>query len=330
MATHIILDCTSYVNSANAAKYKIEAQVDQVDTGDLPFSEIFVHTIVDFTDPKADTFKRVANITDLNGVTRGRDAANSAGQTDYLRSSVTLEYDSVLVATEVKNTLLARVDTLITEWITYNTKFLAPTGSDFPLEDTSITVAAVETYKTALATKDAKETSVAAATVALNSASTAVATAQTSLTEKTADSVLCAQLMSLLGAAVAGEAAFRTATDTFLVQCSTFYASADPASASAITFAAQLVTEQTAATAEKQNCQGNLAQLQTQLTTACATKTAAVTTAAAAKVAADTSYAAARTTLAAAEAELAAAVTAVDSALAAVLSVCPSFDPSTV
>lgn len=110
--------------------------------GQLPYTQVFVKQVVTRDDPKDDTFLRVAQVSDLTTLPRGRAAAllaSSAETLTYLDDIATLAYDTLDTAVTAQTTIRDRVNLLVSDWITYNTQFQA-----YPTAETILLPIAVE------------------------------------------------------------------------------------------------------------------------------------------------------------------------------------------
>lgn len=167
--------------------------------GDLPSRNLFVVTIADPLNPKADAlarvaepmdlrrlsgrlhvrvdaadlvyistdpFARVANLDDLTTLVEDRAEAVRRGATQYLSSSVTIVYDNATTADAAYRQLLARLSTLVTSWRSYIEGFETAPSQSYPLPATAISV------------EDERRAAYAAARAARLRAEAALATAQ--------------------------------------------------------------------------------------------------------------------------------------------------------
>lgn len=350
-------DSTTVFDALGAAKFRVVSSITYVKPGDLPLatgatlSEVFVHSIIDSTDPKQDKFLRVANIHDLTTIVRGRDNALLASQSTYLSLSFTVEFDDVTTAAAAKLVVQTRVDELIADWIKYTTEFLIPTDFPMPAPEATLVVAAKAAYKTAAATSVEKEAALVTANAASTEAVAAAGRASAAYTAALTASNQCNQLSQNAVSMKAAEDAFRAAMNTFktgeggfATQAATFTTAADAAEllnpnagfrTAITTFQGQaaantsvLTNAAAALTAELQNGKPVLDALVISIAGQCAAHTAAVTAAAVTKATADGTVATTQTAQTQAQAAATAAATAKDAALAAVLLVCSDFDPN--
>jgi len=173
------------------------------DRGDLPFSEIFVVTIADPSDPKQDVYARVAeplefrqtvagtsiyvkvrsddmvtiagdpfarvsNPNELTSMPRDRVIAVRTGKTEYLTPAITLIYDTLTSADAAYRQLLDRLSSLVTEWLTASGAFVT---TPYALYSLPVVSDAEETrrataWRAARATRVTAETARDAATAA--------------------------------------------------------------------------------------------------------------------------------------------------------------------
>lgn len=166
--------------SDGTVKYEVTAII--TDRGDLPSTDLFVLQIVDPAAPKSDvlarvatplelkqtdpssplyvkvvstditriegdTFARIANVNDVTALPRDRVVAVREGQTLYLGSSLTLIYDNITTADAAYRQLNARLSALVTEWRTYITSFATTPSQLYALP---IVDASEEAERTAL------------------------------------------------------------------------------------------------------------------------------------------------------------------------------------
>jgi hypothetical protein len=348
-------DSTTVFDALGAAKFRIVSSITYVKPGDLPLapgatlSEVFVHSIIDSTDPKQDKFLRVANIHDLTTIVRGRDNALLASQDTYLSLSFTVEFNDVTTAAAAKLVVQTRVDELIADWIKYTTEFIVPTDFPMPAPEATLVVAAKAAYKTAASNSDKKEAELVTANAASAEAVAAAGRASSTYTAALTASNQCNQLSQNAVSMKAAEDAFRaamnvfkTGEDGFATQAAAFTAVAaveptpSPGLVSAVvTFQGQMAANTAvltnagaALTAELQNGKPVLDALVTSIAAQCAAHTAAVTAAATAKATADGTVATTQTAQAQAQAAATTAAAAQAAALAAVLVVCADFDPN--
>lgn len=154
---------------------KFEITTTIIDAGDLPFTSLFVVTVNDTSDPKADVlariatpldfqqadpdsplyvkiyesdvvrfgqddFARIANVNDVTALVRDRTDAVRQGKTEYLTSAVTLLFDDVTTAQNAYNQLLARLSELVLAWRQFNTDFGTNPFQDYNLPQPSNSV----------------------------------------------------------------------------------------------------------------------------------------------------------------------------------------------
>lgn len=201
-------------------KYEVTTIV--VDKGDLPFAEVFVVTIVDPSDPKADVYARVAeplefyradggaryvkvdandlvtvsgdpfarvvDVEEFLSTPRDRAVAVSQGRATYLTSAIVLLYDSLAGAKAAHEQLIDRLSTLVEDWRTATGAFVT---NPYELYTLPRTAASVEAQRVA-AWRTAKETRVAAEA----RRDLAVAAADACATECAADNAAYATLVA--------------------------------------------------------------------------------------------------------------------------------------
>jgi hypothetical protein len=306
-------------------RFEILSHITFVKAGDLPHGDVFVNQIINTTNPKTDKFLRVAQVGDLTNLPRGRDKALEQEKSTYVASTNVSSYSSLIVAVQAKKVLQARIDELIYQWKLYSQQLISPDEFEFPLVPSSIVNAAKDTYYAAKGVSDTKDIALLTAQADYSLKNLLATRAASDLNAAIGRQSSCAQIQSLMTAAVTGENAFRTAAVAFSAAASTFESGVN--SGVNPTFEANIATFNTAITAEASQGQAILSALQSMINTECANETTAVTTAAAAKTTADAALASAQTTLTVAQAEATAAQADEDAALAAVIDVCPDFEP---
>jgi len=331
MATKTTLEQLSQAKyDANGVlRFYVTSTLTYVKPGDLPNEEIFVHDIQIANDPKADRFLRVGNIVDMTTLPLGRDAALQRGLTTYLTSSFTVDFPDVDTATAAKDVIQQRVDNAISNWITYQTRFVTPASYEFPASDPTLVTKRINAYNAAKQAKIEKEAALNAATSADTAAKAEAQRLGTALVTAVERSSLCTQKQTLLGQAITAESVFRAAVTSFISSAAAFLNQmsivAPEATSQRVAFESALNGFKAAATAEAQDGEPRLNALQTRMAADCAAESTEVTTLAAEKVTADTEAAATATALSVATAAYDAAVTVEQAALAAVLEVCPDF-----
>jgi len=235
MATTLGQRCTVFLDIDGIQRFKIASSIDSVLAGDLPIygpspytSLIFVHKIIEPTDPKADTFLRVGNVADLTTLALGRELAVGLGQTLYLSTAFTVIYDDIATASQAKTLIQQRVDNLIADWHTYNEKFLAPLTtppdlSTIPLPLTlSEETARKNAYNTAHAELLAAKADSAAAAATSTATLTAASAANQNALDAVTDSQQCSSLLGQYNGIVTAEDAFRSTVTTFAPSAVTF------------------------------------------------------------------------------------------------------------
>jgi hypothetical protein len=318
--------CTTLQTSTGSTVFSIASSITV--PGDLPQTEIFVFQITSPTNPKADTFLRVATIYDLTTVTIGRGSAVLAGTTLYLDSGFTVTFTDVQTATTAKQLIQARVDSLVTDWDTYETAFIVPPSVQIPLTSPSLITAAKNTYYAAVATAATASTTAAMATATLTADNATLSTANATLSS---DQVLYAQCQSIgtaLAAISTGEIAFVSASNALLT-ASVAFAAANPSGTGIATINAANTAYASAVNAELTALRAPLTTLIASQSAYCAGLAAKVNPSSGSDVFAVAFATAAVNAATAAnhtaQASLTAANAAVTTALAAVQALCPSF-----
>lgn len=159
-------------------KYQITTTV--VDPGELPDVFLFVHDVIELSDPKQDMFVRVGNPYDLENVVVGREAALAAGLTRYRTNMFVNRYTDIELAVQAKQAISQRIDTAVNTWYTYKAEFkevppLVP--SDHPTTDEEYLQTLTDAYKAAMEARKAAEAAAAAAAEAVKDAEAAAAAA---------------------------------------------------------------------------------------------------------------------------------------------------------
>lgn len=232
--------CTVFLDTAGVQRFKIESSVDSVLAGDLPIygpspytSNIFVHKIIAPTDPKADTFLRVANVADLTTLPLGREVAVGLGQLLYMTTAFTVIYDDIATASQAKTLIQQRVDNLIADWHAYNEQFLAPlnapplpdpqTYSEIPFPLTASEEAARKAlYNTAHANLLASKVTSAAAAATATATIAAASTANDAAASAVATSQQCSSMLGQLNGAITAADSFRGSVSAFAPTAVTF------------------------------------------------------------------------------------------------------------
>jgi hypothetical protein len=316
--------------SSGTLQYVIQAEV--TDAGDLPDTGLFVMTVNDREDPKADTFARVATVADLgptssSGLSTDRPTALlliPEPDTAYYRTNrATFVYADLPTAVAAEDVLKSRLDELVTAWQTYDTKFvadgvLAPVDvTDHPRYRQDAFTALVQAYVTAGKTEATAKTTLDTAKATYDSAVADATTAQTAVTH--AHAAYDDPTTGCLVAASGIDAYVAAWGTTFLNAANALYAAYAAMSGADPNVEAAYIGQRTAA----------LAITVPDCTTYCGARKTDLTNAQAAKTAADNAVAVARTTYEDAKAAYAAAQSATEAALTAVRSLKPTFDPAT-
>lgn len=175
-----------------------EVTTTVTDAGGLPTKCLFVLSIVDPADPKADVlgrivtprdirridaslyirvdstgllyisgdpFLRIASVSDLTLIDRDRAEAVRYGRAEYLASAVTLLYTDNVTADAAYRQIIERLSALVVAWGTFSTAFeTRPTeGYDLPSPDASIEALRTSVYNAAVNVRKAYEASLLAA-----------------------------------------------------------------------------------------------------------------------------------------------------------------------
>ncbi len=327
MATTLHQESTSTLDDSGTPKFRIASSISELETGDLPFTEIFLHQILDATDPKQDKFLRVADLHDLASYQRGRDTAIANAGTYYLSGLLTLDFTDITTAVAAKAVVQTRVDKLITDWIAYSTEFTSPADFTLPSATTLVT-AALTTYLTAKATAVTKTAALTVADAALAEAEAAAARAATALTSAITATLAFTQIQQTFATGLAGEGTFRTAVTNFVTAASVFEDVANSGGGVGVnpTFESALNTIRTAQAAEAQYGLAVLTSAQSLINTLSSNATTAMSGAATAKTTADLTAASAQTAQALADEEATVASAAEAAALAALLIVDPDYE----
>ena len=339
MKTTLVQDCTIYEDDSGTIQYRIESAISDLLLGDLPYPEIFLFQVGVPSDPKSDTFLRIAVLTDLTGQPRGRSTALARGETTYLAASFRIEYDDLSTAVQGKGVIQARIDDLISNWRLYSGEFAAPTAFDLPLASVSAVTAAKEKLRAAITARDSKNTDLSQASSVFATKQDAATRAAGALALASSLATTSANLSSEVQALYTADSNYRGATSGFLSAAGVFSALAhgpadnggtgSPLAQGLTEFDLAITAMTNAAIADAQGAQPMLDALARELSTNSAALASQLSSARAAKQAADAAVASARTKVSLAEAALADAQADADSALVTVKNYCPSFDPAT-
>jgi hypothetical protein len=353
MATILGQRCTVFLDEKGVQRFKIESSIDAVLPGDLPIygsspysSNVFVHKIITTTDPKADTFLRVANVADLTTLPLGRETALGLNQTIYLSAEFIVTYDDIATASQAKLLIQQRVDNLIADWHTYNEAFLAPltvppdlSNITLPLTD-SLEAQRKAAYNTAHAEYLVSQTADATAQATYAAATAAATAANEAAIAAVAESQHCSQMLGQFNVANTAVSNYRNAVNTFMTASSTFAvasavyigAGTSPSAPQLATFTAAKAAYDSAyaamsAAVVAENLQSGpvLTSFATNIATVCTTRIADVAIAAQAKTNADAAAATAATEKKAADEAQSAALLADTNAYLSVKELCPDF-----
>lgn len=127
-------------------QYSIRTTV--LEQGELPHEYLFVFKILDPVDPKEDTFVRVGTPYDLETDTHktSRDEALTAEQEFYLASTMLRTYDELETAVQAKEAIVSRVEGAVSAWITYMGDFAGVSEVLHPTGEPEIEQALVTAY----------------------------------------------------------------------------------------------------------------------------------------------------------------------------------------
>lgn len=267
--------------------FRFEITTSVTDEGDLPYRQLFVATITDPLNEKADVlarlatpldlradsaavyvrvessdlriiagdpFLRVANTSDLTSLPRDRATAVSRGGTTYLTSTVTILYTTQVTAQAAYKTLLDRLSQLVVDWRAYNADFLTVPSQNYTLP---LVGASVESEYTALYTTAKTATGVARA---------ARETAQAAVDACGLQDALLDSVLDILLADVAFLEYAKTAISALAGTARTYALNgADPTSYESMLVAkrAKLAQQQTAVRTHRSTCTGLARTLQT-------------------------------------------------------------------
>lgn len=178
-----------------AVRYEVTTQVTSA--GDLPHLDLFVATIVDPADPKADVlarvatphefrqetdgifvkvsstdmrtiagdpFARIASVNDLTNLPRDRATAVAHSLSNFLTSTVTLLFDSATTAEAAYRTILDRLSQLVIDFRAFRARFYTSSTPPFyaqytlPVTGQSVESLLIDTYRTTRTARVAAET----------------------------------------------------------------------------------------------------------------------------------------------------------------------------
>ncbi len=344
MAEPVLREYRTIVNLPNGGRgFLVSARLEDPGSGtqSLPFPEIFVMTIVDAANPKADVlariatpfelrkasvstvyvklsssdityfgtdpFARVANVAELTQLARDRDTALARKQTEYLSPAVSFLYTDVATANAAYRTLVDRVSQLVADWVSFRDTFtpVVPPYQDYTLPQVSIGV----------------ENELKAAYTAAKQARQSAETTRDAAKKAKDDCALKDQLNAARRSDLDADIAFLSSTVTTVTgideNASAVVSPATPG-VSAIVTQTHLARDFVLGTDPRS------------LATLLAKKRASLTALSAAMAAEAVVCGQLTDALLSSQAALAQAQAAEAAALAAVLAVCPTFDPATV
>ncbi len=144
---------------------------------ELPHLNVFVLTIADRSNPKADTLARVARLSDISTLPIGRDAGLASGSgtgLEYLVSSAVASYTNLTDGVNGAAAIKDRVNALITDWSTFRSQFNAPDPTPasytLPATDSSAVTTLIAAYKAAKQDRYQKQIDKTSADAALTAA----------------------------------------------------------------------------------------------------------------------------------------------------------------
>jgi len=192
MAIQVKISETRSVMFVNGVQtFRIVVQC--TDAGPMPDTHLFLKKIFDPQDPQQDIFERIAEIADLDtenadpdepGYKPNRSAALGAGDIYWRTDEFTKDYTDIEVATAAVAAISDRVNTLVTDFVTFDTAFQTPATLSYYPSASPTTVAALKAaYDVAYATYEDSLTALTAAQTSLTSAEIAVTSATTSYNE---------------------------------------------------------------------------------------------------------------------------------------------------
>lgn len=176
--------------------------------GTLPDMGIFLLSINTPTDPKDDTLVRVNQVGDFSEYLTSRPAALTAGDVYWRSAALTLTYTNIDEADEAWKELSSRINKLVEEVDAYNVSFETPAGgitTTYPAVDSSTLnkyiadyVTARDAVTTAEEARDAKQVSCNTLQTALTVAQQELQIAQTDIASLAASQVSLAAIQASL------------------------------------------------------------------------------------------------------------------------------------
>lgn len=320
------------ITVSGTLQYKITITV--VDPGDFPTSSLFVVSINETTDPKEDTFARVATIADFTEVGDDRSAVITAGELLYRAATFTFYYDNLETANNAQNVLKEKIDELVEDYALYQTEFEAIVAetTTHPQVEAATFTAAVTAYQDALRDTLDAETARDAAQTAYTEAQAAATTATTDASASQIVADDCATTKGYFDILETAFVSLDTEGDAFLAAAQTYYQnkveSPTPDTFDTAFLAAINVFIGNLRVAEAVKTQAAADKIA--FATICGDRSSENTTKQTAKTTADTAVATARTTFEEAQAAVEVAQTAENAALAAVQALKSDFDPTSV
>lgn len=171
--------------------------VQCVDKGPMPDTHLFLMELVDDDDPQQDVFTRIVQLADLDalnldpdeaGYKPDRSAAIASGKSYWRADAFTKDYTDFDVANAAVAAISDRLNTLVTEFATYDAAFkTSPEEAKYYPSTDSTTIEALKTtYDDAYTAYEDSETALSSAQTDLTNAGTNLSTATTALADWTA------------------------------------------------------------------------------------------------------------------------------------------------
>jgi hypothetical protein len=323
MKTTLVPSSSAINNNDGSVYYQLSLVVTDVFPGDLPSQNIFVYQIKAANNPKLDVFLRVGGIQDVTTLPVGRDVALLQGGLVYLSSNAAVSYTDVATANAAKELLVARVNTLISDWRVYNTSFSDTTPITLPTVSPDIINALKASYASQKDATAAAGLLLVQANATLTAAKKTSADASTTLAAAIAELSYCTTTKTILTQGIQDETVFVTAMRTFLTSVLS-YVAANPTDPNIAVLTANANTAQAALNLEA-TAMNELNQALSKVTSGCVSSSTAVDTATLAKSQADQALGTATSAQAQATQALNAAQALQAATLQSLLAVCPDF-----
>jgi hypothetical protein len=182
-ATTTLHEERTVIREGGLPKYQVV--VNCSDKGDLPDVGLFVQQIIDQTDPLQDVFVRISDIIDFSptdGFLADRLSVVIRGDTYWRSNVLTKTYDDIDVATAAVKAIFDRVNTLVSDYKTYDDSFETPGEDlDFPSADPTYVQTLKDAYTTSYTSYEDTQTAQTAAQDDLTAAQANLAAQQTEL-----------------------------------------------------------------------------------------------------------------------------------------------------